>query len=80
MSLAGLILTIKDTLIVFWTIPLESAINVKKYGSGASLGSENTLEEEQKTKDLIKDQKYGINLMIFGTIIWAYSSYIPCFN
>ncbi len=80
MSLAGLILTIKDTLIVFWTIPLEWAINVRKYGSGASLGSGNTPEEEQKTKDLIKDQKYGINLMILGTIIWAYSSYIPCLN
>jgi len=80
MSLVGLILTIKETLIVFWTIPLEWAINVKKYGSGAFFASENTPKEKQETKELIKDQKYGINLMIFGTIIWAYSSYLPCFN
>jgi uncharacterized membrane protein len=77
MNVAGLLLTIKRTLVVLWTIPLEWATNCIKYGDGSSFGSENTPEDYKNTKNVIKDEKCGITLIILGTLIWAYASYIP---
>ena len=74
MTLLGLILTIKDT-IMFLKIPLERATTIRKVGGVASFAGENTEEDHKETENLRKDQIYGIFLMVTGTIIWAYSSY-----
>ena len=78
MTIAGLFLTIKRTLVILWIIPFERATNVIKYGGGAaSLASKNTPEDYEKAKDVIGDEKYGVMLIIMGTLIWAYSAYLP---
>jgi len=78
MSVAGLFLTIKHTLIVTWLIPVDWATNILKYGSGASLSNgENKQKDYENTINIKKDEQYGICLIIIGNIVWAYSLYIP---
>lgn len=74
-TVAGLFLNIKHTLLFHLKVPLKNKYNIR-FG-GHQFGA-NKLDPEQKAKikGVLLDEKFGISFMIIGTIIWAYGNYL----
>jgi hypothetical protein len=74
-TVAGLFLNIKHTLLFHLKIPLKSKYNA--HNGAFSFADENfTEEQEKKIKGVLLDEKFGVSFMIFGTLIWAYGNYL----
>lgn len=74
-TVAGLFLNIKHTMVFHLKIPLIKKYNIK---TGGFKFSPKELSEDQENyiKEILDDEKYGVLFMIFGTLIWAYGSHL----
>jgi ABC-type phosphate transport system permease subunit len=78
-TVAGLFLNIKHTLLFHLKIPLANKYGILNgaFGFGSN---ELTPEQEKQTRSVLSDEKFGVFFMIFGTLIWAYGNYlVECF-
>lgn len=74
-TVAGLFLNIKHTLLFHLKVPLKNKYNA--HLGGFRFGTnELTPEQEEKIKGVLSDEKFGVSFMIVGTIIWAYGNYL----
>jgi len=74
-TVAGLFLNIKHTLLFHLKIPLSNKYDILNgaFGFGSS---EFTPEQEKQIRSVLSDEKFGVSFMIFGTLIWAYGNYL----
>lgn len=72
-TVCGLFLNIKHTMVFHLDISEEKKYNIK---AGAGIMGSRFITDEQKawTRDVLKDEKYGVAFMIIGTVIWAYGT------
>lgn len=80
-TLAGLFLNIKLTAHFHLKLPDGNKLgDASKYamitGRLVFGGSESEQEKKEKVKEVEDDEKWGMNFMIIGTLIWAYGSYL----
>lgn len=80
-TLAGIFLNIKLTAHYHLKLPNGEPLGVdSKYamisGEGVFGGSENKDEKENKVKEVESDEIWGASLMVAGTLIWGYGSYL----
>jgi len=80
-TIAGLFLNIKLTAHFHLTLPngepLGAALKYAMIEGEAILGGEESLEEkEKKIKEVEDDEIWGAFLMVAGTLIWGYGSYL----
>jgi hypothetical protein len=74
-TVAGLFLNIKHTLLFHLKVPLKNKYNA--HMGGFRFGTnELTSEQEEKIKNVLSDEKFGVSFMVVGTIIWAYGNYL----
>lgn len=45
-------------------------------GEGVFDGSDNKDEKEKRVKEVESDEIWGVSLMVAGTLIWGYGSYL----
>lgn len=77
-TVAGLFLNIKHTAIFH----LEKSVNQKYDLIDSAFGFAEEVEDKVKeavVKNVEADELYGILLMIFGTALWGYGSYLISF-
>ncbi|WP_299768918.1 hypothetical protein [uncultured Pseudoteredinibacter sp.] len=74
-TVAGLFLNIKHTLLFHRDETLEWKYNTHK---GAFRFGTNQLNDKQKDEinEVLRDEKFGVTLMVVGTLIWAYGTYL----
>lgn len=80
-TIAGLFLNIKLTAHFHLRLPNGDPLGVdSKYAmiSGRSTfgGGESTIEKENKVREVENDEIWGATLMVIGTLIWGYGSYL----
>ncbi|MFT7007647.1 MAG: hypothetical protein ACJAXJ_002176 [Colwellia sp.] len=74
-TVAGLFLNIKHTLLFHLKIPLANKYDILHGGSSFGT-SKFTPEQEKRIRSVLLDEKFGVSFMIFGTLIWAYGNYL----
>lgn len=74
-TIAGLFLNIKYSLNFHLKITKLGLYN-KLSGAGMFGTSEITPEQEAYVDSVLADEMYGVAFMLFGTLLWAYGSYI----
>lgn len=80
-TLAGLFLNIKLTAHYHLKLPNGEPLGIdSKYammsGEGVFGGGESKDIKEEKVKEVESDEIYGASLMVVGTLIWGYGSYL----
>lgn len=77
-TVCGLFLNIKHTLLFHLNIPLKNKYDIHA-GGGVFSSEEFTEEQKGVITNVLLDEKFGVSFMIFGTIIWAYGNYLVDF-
>ena len=74
-TVAGLFLNIKHTMVFHLKIPLISKYHMKDgaFGFGTS---ELTDDQKKFISNILTDEKYGVAFMLVGTLIWAYGVFL----
>ena len=74
-TVLGLFLNIKHTLLFHLKIPLKNKYNI--HTGAMRFGSKDfTEEQKEKINNVLSDEKYGVSFMVIGTLIWAYGTYL----
>jgi ABC-type phosphate transport system permease subunit len=71
-TMLGLFLNIKHTMVFHLGFPLERIFHIKSGAGGFK--RDFTPEGKKKTENLLKDESFGVWFMIIGTFVWAFGS------